>query len=96
VNTSEWGGWDSNPGPADYESSTPAICPIQCDLGGRDLTRSCLVRFGHVFGMIMLDAGQPGLSRPDADAPQPCVSRQRLIALSIRGTSSHRVIQTSS
>ncbi len=53
-----WGGWDSNPGPADYESSTPATCPICCDLGRRSLTRSWLPRFGHVFGMIMLDAGQ--------------------------------------
>ena len=31
------GGWDSNPGPADYESSKPATCPIRCDLGERDL-----------------------------------------------------------
>ena len=54
----EWGGWDSNPGPADYESSLPAACPVWCDLGGRDLTRSWLGRFGHVFGMIMLDAAR--------------------------------------
>src|SRR5579859_2892217 len=58
----EWGGWDSNPGPADYESSLPATCPIGCDLGGRELTRSWLAPFGHVFGMIMLDA------RPDSAA----------------------------
>ena len=51
----EWGGWGSNPGPADYESSTPASCPTWCDLGGRDLTRSWLARFWHVFGMIKLD-----------------------------------------
>jgi len=33
-----WGGWDSNPGPADYESSPPATCPMRFDLGGHELT----------------------------------------------------------
>src|SRR5436190_17886945 len=68
-----WGGWDSNPGPADYESSQPAACPIRCDLGEHKLARSWMWRFGHVFGMIMLGAGQAGLSGPGADAAQPCV-----------------------
>ena len=54
---SGWGGWDSNPGPADYESSTPAACLIYCDLGGHKLARSWMRRFRHVFGMIMLGAG---------------------------------------
>jgi len=29
----EWGGWDSNPGPADYESSPPAGLVRVADLG---------------------------------------------------------------
>jgi hypothetical protein len=72
-NVGAWGGWDSNPGPADYESSKPATCPIPCDLRGHGLTRSWLARFGHVFGMIMLNAGRARLSRPGTNAAQTCV-----------------------
>jgi hypothetical protein len=36
----EWGGWDSNPRPTDYESSLPATRLIWRDLGGHELTRS--------------------------------------------------------
>jgi len=57
-----WGGWDSNPGPADYESSPPATCPIPCDLGGHEFARSSMCRSGHAVGMIMLDAGELGCS----------------------------------
>jgi len=32
-NSGEWGGWDSNPGPADYESSPPAGLVRLADLG---------------------------------------------------------------
>src|SRR5215471_18381399 len=52
----EWGGWDSNPGPADYESSPPAALVSMADLGRYGTPRSCSDRFGHVFGMIKLHA----------------------------------------
>jgi len=48
----EWGGWDSNPGPADYESGRPAALARAPDLGRYERPRSCLGRFRHVFGMI--------------------------------------------
>jgi hypothetical protein len=54
-----WGGWDSNPGPADYESRTPAVLVRAPDLGRCALTRSWSRPFGHVLGMIKLDAA-PG------------------------------------
>ena len=50
----EWGGWDSNPGPADYESSPPACLLVASDLRRRPRARSCSSLFGHVFGMIKL------------------------------------------
>jgi hypothetical protein len=47
-----WGGWDSNPGPADYESSPPAVLVRASDLGGYVRARSCSSPFGHVLGTI--------------------------------------------
>src|SRR5215471_3519273 len=61
----EWGGWDSNPGPADYESGPPSPSFRVPDLRRHELRRSLLARFGHVFGMIKLDAGL--LDRPGSD-----------------------------
>src|SRR5215813_5920625 len=52
----EWGGWDSNPGPADYESSRPVPAVRVADLGRYATPRSCSDRFGHVFGMIKVTA----------------------------------------
>jgi len=52
----EWGGWDSNPGPADYESSQPVPAVRVADLGRYATPRSCWDRFGHVFGMIKVTA----------------------------------------
>ena len=54
-----WGGWDSNPGPADYESRWPSGLVKLADLGGYGSARSWSHSFGHAFGMIKLDAG-PG------------------------------------
>lgn len=51
-----WGGWGSDPRPTDYESSPPAALAGVSDLGRHELTRSWLRPFGHVFGMIKLDA----------------------------------------
>src|SRR5215475_9376130 len=50
----EWGGWDSNPRPTDYESSSPAGLLIAFDLRRHPRARSCSGLFGHVFGMIKL------------------------------------------
>jgi hypothetical protein len=36
----EWGGWDSNPGPADYESSRPAAVVRVTDLRRHGVPRS--------------------------------------------------------
>jgi hypothetical protein len=55
----EWGGWDSNPGPADYESSPPAVLVTIADLRRYRSARSWLSRFGHVVGMIKLGS-RPG------------------------------------
>jgi hypothetical protein len=51
-----WGGWDSNPGPADYESSPPAALVRVAELGRYGTLRSCSDRFGHVFDMIKVAA----------------------------------------
>src|SRR5262249_51185847 len=51
-----WGGWDSNPGPADYESSLPAAPVRVADLGRHGSKRSWWTRFRHVFGMIKVAA----------------------------------------
>ena len=37
----EWGGWGSNPRPADYESGQPANCFIASELGKSSLAQSC-------------------------------------------------------
>jgi hypothetical protein len=42
---------------ADYESSPPAARAIWSDLGRRDSHDHGCPRFGHAFGMIMVDAG---------------------------------------
>jgi hypothetical protein len=49
----EWGGWGSNPRPANYESRRPAVDFRAPGLGEQKLMRSWLPRFGHAFGMIM-------------------------------------------
>jgi hypothetical protein len=65
----EWGGWDSNPRPTDHESSPPAARAIGSDLGRRGWRDHGCARFGHVFGMIMVDAGAGRITlRSDANA----------------------------
>jgi hypothetical protein len=54
----EWGGWNSNPRPADYESRRPAALVRVADQGRGELMRSWLPRFWHVLGMIKLGAGR--------------------------------------
>jgi hypothetical protein len=49
-----WGGWDSNPGPADYEFRRPTAIATVADLDRYVSARSLLPRFGHVLGMIKL------------------------------------------
>ena len=50
------GGWDSNPGPADYESSPPVALVTGADLGRHRTPRLCSNRFWHVFGTIKVAA----------------------------------------
>ena len=47
-----WGGWGSNPRPADYESSPPAAPVSAADLLREGQASWLVGRFGHVFGMI--------------------------------------------
>jgi len=69
----EWGGWDSNPGPADYESGRPAALARLPDLGRYERPRSCSGRFRHVFGMIKggLSLGKHQQVGAAASSPQP-------------------------
>jgi hypothetical protein len=53
----EWGGWGSNPRPADYESGQPANCSIASELGKPSQARLFSARFRYVFGMIKLVPG---------------------------------------
>jgi hypothetical protein len=47
-----WGGWDSNPRPADYESSLPAHAILGPELGKCAGSGSYAARFRHTFDMI--------------------------------------------
>ena len=69
----EWGGWDSDPGPADYESGRPAALARAPDLGRYERPRSCSGRFRHVFGMIKggLSLGKHQQAGAAASSHQP-------------------------
>src|ERR1700689_1145885 len=66
-----WGGWGSNPGPADYESDHPISCSIASELGKLSEALHASPLFRQVLGMIrLLAAVRPRPARP-GPGPQP-------------------------